>query len=203
MGNVIATEGGSSPGLPAQCPVDHKSMAANGAAAPQGHAFRSSEKSTGLPETCPVDHKSMSGPPASSLRPAGLPSECPVNHGAAGAAISSSGGAGGRSRGTIYNVYAQPIDPTNNMPATANQQKAPGQAEDLSTHRVQSSIPKGGTESTWQYPSPQMFWNSLVRKGKAEGAAESDMAMVVAIHNEMNERTWRHLLEWEHGLHAG
>ena len=103
----------------------------------------------------------------------------------------------------MYNVYAQPIDPTNNMPATANQQLAPGQVEPLSTHRVQSSIPKGGTESTWAYPSPQMFWNSLSRKGKTEGAGERDMDMVVSIHNEMNERSWRKLLEWEHGLHAG
>lgn len=100
-------------------------------------------------------------------------------------------------------MYAQPIDPKNQMPATANQQPAPGQQVPLSTHRVQSSIPKGGTESTWAYPSPQMFWNSLVRKGKADGAAETDMDMVVAIHNEMNERAWRQLLTWEHGLHKG
>ncbi len=97
----------------------------------------------------------------------------------------------------MYNVYAQPIDPTNQMPANPNQQPAPGQAVPLSTDRVPSNIPKGGTEETWTYPSPQMFWNALVRKGKAEGAKEEDMDVVVAIHNNMNENTWRTVLEWE------
>lgn len=97
----------------------------------------------------------------------------------------------------MYNVYAQPIDPTNQMPANPNQQPAPGQAAPLSTARVASGIPKGGTAETWTYPSPQMFWNALVRKGKAEGAKEEDMEVVVAIHNNMNENTWRQVLEWE------
>ena len=84
------------------------------------------------------------------------------------------------------------------MPTNPNQQPAPGQSVPLSTERVPSQIPKGGTENeTWTYPSPQMFWNALVRKGKAEGAKEEDMDVVVAIHNNMNENTWRAVLEWE------
>jgi cytochrome c heme-lyase len=104
------------------------------------------------------------------------------------------GGGGGKQ---VYNVYAQPIDPTNQMPANPNQKPAPGQAAPLSTERVASGIPKGGTRETWTYPSPQMFWNALTRKGKAEGAKEEDMDVVVAIHNNMNENTWRQVLEWE------
>eukprot|EP00903_Cladosiphon_okamuranus_P018104 g16661.t1 len=101
-----------------------------------------------------------------------------------------------------YNVYSQRIDsttvdPTNNMPANPNQQPAPGQEKPLSTSRVASTIPKGGEESTWTYPSPQMFWNALTRKGKAEGTQEDDMDMVVSIHNNMNELTWKKILEWE------
>lgn len=42
------------------------------------------------------------------------------------------------------------------MPTTANQQLAPGQNVALPVDRESSSIPKGGTDSTWQYPSPQM-----------------------------------------------
>ena len=53
----------------------------------------------------------------------------------------------------------QVIDPRNNMPLEANQQPFPGQKQLLSISRLQSSIPKGGTESTWVYPSPQMFFN--------------------------------------------
>ena len=139
-------------------------------------------------------------------------------HGARGAGGSgSSGGSGGGSvshaRGPVYNVYAQPISPpaaasggggvglsaSNQMPATPAQARAPGQVADLSTERVSSSIRKGGTEAgtTWQYPSPQMFWNALVRKRKADSVSEADMPVVVRIHNEMNERTWRQLLGWE------
>ena len=42
-----------------------------------------------------------------------------------------------------------------------------------------------------------MFWNSLARKGKLGDTKESDMEMVVAIHNSMNEGTWGKVLEWE------
>jgi cytochrome c heme-lyase len=96
----------------------------------------------------------------------------------------------------VFNVYSQEIDPTNMMPPP-NQSLAPGQVEPLPVERVSSSIPKGGTEGTWLYPSPQMFYNSLVRKNKADGVEVKDVNMVVAIHNEMNERTWSQLKEWE------
>lgn len=84
----------------------------------------------------------------------------------------------------IYNVYGQQIngeqncpsataaanplaklqgsdllDPKNNMPLEPNQQPCPGQRVPLSTERLQSNIPKGGTDTTWLYPSPQMFFN--------------------------------------------
>ena len=101
-------------------------------------------------------------------------------------------------KGVIYNVYAQPIDPTNQMPSNPHQLPAPGQEVPLSTERVVSNIPKGGTDKdTWVYPSPQMFWNALVRKGKVEGATEEDMSVVVAIHNNMNENTWKAVRAWE------
>jgi cytochrome c heme-lyase len=77
----------------------------------------------------------------------------------------------------IYNVYNQRIDgisngldasgfmgrglidPRNQMPVEPNQQPCPGQRKILSTSRVASTIPKGGTDTTWLYPSPQMFYN--------------------------------------------
>ena len=55
------------------------------------------------------------------------------------------------------------IDPRNNMPLEANQQPCPGQRKPLPTDRMQSNIPKGGTNSTWLYPSPQMFFNGKRR----------------------------------------
>ena len=80
----------------------------------------------------------------------------------------------------VYNVYNQKVepngsvqaspllrsllasgklDPRNNMPLEPNQRPWPGQEKHISTERLVSSIPKGGTDSTWVYPSPQMFYN--------------------------------------------
>lgn len=74
----------------------------------------------------------------------------------------------------VYNVYNQRIDsgsaastsrpqgdvdPRNNMPREPNQQPCAGQRQLISTSRLISNIPKGGTQGTWVYPSPQMFYN--------------------------------------------
>lgn len=96
-------------------------------------------------------------------------------------------------------MYSQEINPDNMMPKGLDTQKpSPGQDAALSSHRVRSTIPKGGTDDqTWTYPSPQMFYNALVRKNKAHDVEASDMDVVVAIHNGMNELTWKRLIEWE------
>lgn len=58
------------------------------------------------------------------------------------------------------------IDPSNHMPPP-NQQPSPGQPFLLSTERQKSTIPKSNAEGeTWVYPSEQMFWNAMLRKGK-------------------------------------
>lgn len=109
---------------------------------------------------------------------------------------------------TVYNEVIQEtraapkmredlLDPRNNMPLQANQEPCPGQRELLSTHRTQSTIPKGGTDTTWLYPSPQMFYNALKRKGKGDDVEEKDMESVVAAHNTMNDITWHHVWAWE------
>ncbi len=41
------------------------------------------------------------------------------------------------------------------------------------------------------------FWNALARKNKLEGVTEKHVDTVVAIHNNMNENTWKQVLEWE------
>ena len=56
-------------------------------------------------------------------------------------------------------------DPRNNMPSEPNQQPFPGQRKPISTMREQSNIPKGGTDATWVYPSPQMFYNGVHAEG--------------------------------------
>ena len=154
-----------------------------------------------LPEKCPVSPASRGT--FSAVAKNDPPAACPMHKQGASAAVLSKlvpgGDAGAQKKkddGPVYNVYSQVIDPTNMMPAP-NQSMAAGQTEPLPVERVKSSIPKGGTDGTWLYPSPQMFYNSLVRKNKADNVEVRDVNMVVAIHNEMNERTWKLLQEWE------
>ncbi len=141
----------------------------------------------GKPDACPVRQGSGQSDSGNSAPAKQKESACPVPH--EGKRFKSK---------DQYNVYNQKIDPTNQMPSKANQQKSANQSIDLPVERQKSTIPKGGTEAdTWQYPSPQMFWNALVRKNKTEGANEEDITSVVAVHNNMNENTWKQVMVWE------
>lgn len=111
----------------------------------------------------------------------------------------------GKQQQQQYDVYAQPLDPANQMPFNPNQLPSPGQRTVLSTERVVSHIPKGGSAAgdTWTYPSPQMFYNALARKGKGVADVdEAELDTVVAVHNNMNERAWNLVVNWEKRLHA-
>jgi len=92
----------------------------------------------------------------------------------------------------------------NQMPPP-NQRPHPDQNKPLPTHRIRSSIPRGTTpepeKERWEYPSEQMFYNALRRKGW-QGVQEEDVSAIVAIHNTTNERCWAEILRWEVGLHA-
>lgn len=46
-----------------------------------------------------------------------------------------------------------------------DQNPAPDQPFPLRKDREKSSIPKAGSDDTWEYPSAQMFWNAMLRKG--------------------------------------
>jgi cytochrome c heme-lyase len=170
-------------GLAAACPVKHAPEAAPAAA-------------SGVAALCPVKRAE----PAAAAAATDSAAACPVK----GAGVTGNVGAP-VTASTLqqqYNVYAQPIDPSNRMPLNPNQLPAPGQKKLLSTERVKSFIPKGGTDAeTWQYPSPQMFYNALVRKGKAEDVNEDEVETIVAVHNNMNEKAWNLIVAWERATH--
>lgn len=63
----------------------------------------------------------------------------------------------------------------------------------LSKSRRVSSIPSA--DGSWVYPSASQFYSALQRKGW-ETPSESVQTMV-DIHDEMNERVWKEVLEWE------
>ncbi|CAD5117552.1 DgyrCDS6314 [Dimorphilus gyrociliatus] len=96
------------------------------------------------------------------------------------------------------------IDPKNMMPPP-NQQPSPGQPFPLPTDRQVSGIPRADKEGeNWVYPSQQMFWNAMLRKGwtwKDEDLKAKDMDDIIKIHNVNNEQAWMEVLKWE-ALHA-
>uniref|UniRef100_A0A7S4EZL5 Holocytochrome c-type synthase n=1 Tax=Chrysotila carterae TaxID=13221 RepID=A0A7S4EZL5_CHRCT len=161
---------------PSACPV-HK---ASGKHAPEPPSSCPMHNSGGAPTDAASNDSSQRG--AASRSSEG----CPVMHGTREQRKEGDG--------------SEVLNMDNMMPAP-NQMPAPGQKVALSTDRVVSTIPRGGDAGTWMYPSEQMFYNALLRKGKGEGVQEKDMNAVVAIHNNMNERGWMQVLEWE-SLHC-
>lgn len=123
------------------------------------------------PAKCPVDHQSAAAKPA----------QCPVDHGS-----SSPKSAG-------YPVDHSPINPLNQMPDLP-QQRQSNQSTDLPLERSESSIPRDNS-SKWEYPSPQQFYNALVRKGWE--TPETHVVTMVEIHNFLNEEAWEEVKKWE------
>ncbi|KAK0167432.1 hypothetical protein PV327_004831 [Microctonus hyperodae] len=126
------------------------------------------------PPECPM-HQSM------DKKPQKITGECPIDH-----------------------MDISEVNPLNMMPP-ANQNPAPDQPFALPTTREVSSIPKCTGESEfWVYPSQQMFWNAMLRKGwrwRNEDIQPKDMEDIIKIHNANNEQAWQEVLKWE-ALHA-
>lgn len=149
---------------------------------------------------CPIDHSKMN---VTEKRPPGSKTslDCPI--------MNSSSSSGDQ------------INPDNMMPLEARQKPHPEQPFSLSTERQESSIPKADGTGNWMYPSEQMFWNAMIRKGwnwkdhvegkdpQYEGKAGEDgkfhgkdMSQIIRIHNANNEGAWTEVLKWEKALHG-
>jgi cytochrome c heme-lyase len=134
------------------------------------------------PQACPVDHASV----ANSARSSSPVASCPVDH----TSLSRS------SSPSPAQCPVQPqetIDPRNHLPILT-QERAPSQTVDLPIERTVSSIPRD-TAGTWEYPSPQQFYNALVRKGWE--TPEKEIETMVQIHNFLNEKAWEEVQKWE------
>jgi cytochrome c heme-lyase len=76
----------------------------------------------------------------------------------------------------------------------------------ISMERVESSIPRTGTNQRWKYPSAAMFYVAIEKKGYGNAigsfkANPNDLNAVVHIHNIVNEQTWNKILNYER-LHS-
>lgn len=159
-----------------QVPVDHTSATS----IPSDHPPIPSSSSSRPPAQCPMHQADVSPPPAA----ANAPAKCPIQHDA--------------------------LDPTTHMPVNLSLSRQPDQKLDLPTERTASTIPRPssapggeayGTGNTWDYPSPQQFYNALVRKGWE--TPEDSVEVMVAIHNFLNERAWDEVMKWEKRLPGG
>lgn len=96
------------------------------------------------------------------------------------------------------------MNPLNNMPHLS-QSPAPSQKAQLPVERTESTIPRTPSpdgESAlekWEYPSPQQFYNALVRKGWE--TPEESVETMVEIHNFLNEMAWKEVVKWETESH--
>ena len=141
---------------------------------------------------CPVDHLAVAKSPQAcpvnpdSARPSSSAASCPVDH----AALSSSSST---SLAQCPVQHPETLDPRNHLPVLT-QERAPSQTVDLPTDRTASSIPRDAA-GKWEYPSPQQFYNALVRKGWE--TPETAIETMVDIHNFLNEKAWEEVQKWE------
>jgi cytochrome c heme-lyase len=124
--------------------------------------------------SCPVDHRPTQAEyPVSHQTPVSPPpAQCPVSHSSPAS-----------------------INPLNQMPPDLAQTPHFSQSSTLPTERIVSSIPRDHSGTTWEYPSPQQFYNALVRKGWE--TPEEHVETMVDIHNFLNEAAWNEVLKWE------
>ena len=142
------------------------------------------------PAKCPIDHSKSSASPSSASSQA--PAKCPIDHNNLPSSASSSSSSRPAQCPIQHDTQSQ-INPLNQMPSLS-QQPAPNQESLLPVDRETSSIPRDD-ESRWEYPSPQQFYNALVRKGWE--TPEEHVETMVQIHNFLNEQAWNEIVKWE------
>lgn len=148
-----------------------------------------SQSAQATPASCPVDHTALKAKASAGQCPIqhDKPAQCPVPHDAPSSSSSAP------AQCPISHEGADTLNPLNQMP-TLSQAPAAHQLAALPTDRSTSSIPRDDA-SRWEYPSPQQFYNALVRKGWE--TPEEHVETMVQIHNFLNEQAWLEILKWE------
>ena len=137
-------------------------------------------QTTSAPSAVPIT-------PVPTTSDAQAPARCPVDHSAMKKAAPAQTPA-------QCPVPHDDVNPRNQMPNLQQHPISMNQAASLSTERVSSTIPRD-ERATWDYPSPQQFYNALVRKGWE--TPEEHVDTMVDIHNFLNEQAWGEVLKWE------
>lgn len=90
---------------------------------------------------------------------------------------------------------ASPYDKPSACPVPHDQRNALATDGAAAAAAADQGAPK---DANWEYPSPQQFYNALVRKGWE--TPEEHVEMMVLVHNFLNERAWREVLDWERDM---
>jgi cytochrome c heme-lyase len=90
------------------------------------------------------------------------------------------------------------------MPSNlSNKPEHSEQTISLPLSRDTSSIPRGdGSNTKWEYPSPQQMYNAMLRKGYTDTPVDAVESMV-AVHNFLNEGAWEEIVTWEEIFRGG
>lgn len=96
-----------------------------------------------------------------------------------------------------------PLERTiSSIPRASSSSSAPPAACPVARTTTSKDSPSSAPTNTnekgvdqWEYPSPQQFYNALVRKGWE--TPEESVEMMVNIHNWLNEEAWFQVRKWE------
>jgi len=148
-----------------------------------------------VPTECPM-HADYKPPPQSPQPPAAGDCSSTVPHHQAGLNF------GQEMAGKTIDIAVNPL----NNEGPPNQQPSLDQPFPLSTEREVSSIPTASEDRKhWVYPSAQMFWNAMIRKGWRWNTEEipnpNVVDSIITMHNQNNELVWQEILKWEYLHH--
>ncbi|KAJ5172425.1 hypothetical protein N7492_005018 [Penicillium capsulatum] len=163
--------------------------------------------STPAPEpaaSCPVDHKTReiwlqqngnsSHPPPGAASESGQPSmkQRPLSSDREISTIPRASDPGATK--TCPENQKQPASPYS-ASATAASHGCPSNSE--------SETGRDEATGNWIYPSEKQFFEALMRKGNSPSSTSSaselatSVASIIPIHNAVNERAWKQILDWE------
>ncbi|KAH9901243.1 cytochrome C1 heme lyase [Cubamyces lactineus] len=127
---------------------------------------------------------------SSSGSPSASADKCPVDHSSFASSSSDKCPVDHNARSSWSSILGRHQSDAAELPDTS----APPST--LPLDRETSSIPRvdGGN---WVYPSQAQFFAAMARKN--HNPQESDMKVIVPIHNAVNERAWQEILKWEAG----
>ncbi|CAK7244670.1 MAG: Cytochrome c1 heme lyase [Sporothrix thermara] len=207
--------GSNTPGAdPAVCPVDHKTREAwlEQARAQQAQQAQQTPASTPTPPQAPA---------ASAQPKSGFFGGWPSLWASSSTSTSTASASPSPAAAATTTTSSSSPSPLHSYPA---KRAAFADDDGLGTDRVVSTIPRTVTSAdedktgssaapacpvnhevetgadpvsgNWVYPSEKMFFEAMKRKGN-DNARAADMRVVVPIHNAVNERAWKEILEWE------